>query len=189
MDLFPIQGPWPGRLALCSRPRSGWFLDDDIRSLRPAGYDILVSALTPEETEKLDLRGVPEVCALHGVEFIAFPVGNLMVPALELAVPALVTWHEALKSGRGLAVHCWGTVGRSPTLAAALLALGHVEPEEAWRRVEAARGREVPDTLDQRRWVSAIAGLRPSRFGHVVRDGEASPGLRNWPSRDTGSEG
>jgi hypothetical protein len=177
VDLFPVEGPWPGRLALCSRPRSGWFLEDDIRALRPAGYDILVSALTPEETVKLDLERVPEVCATHGVEFVHFPVGNLMVPAFDVALPALVSWYEALGGGRGVALHCWGTVGRSPTLAAALLALGEVEPDEAWRRVEAARGREVPDTLEQRRWVSALARLRPSAAGNrdrrVTEPGEA----------------
>lgn len=156
-----MEGPWPGRLALCSRPRSGWFLEDDIQSLRPAGYDILVSALTPEEMTKLGLEAVPAVCATHGVEFVHFPVGNLMVPAFDIALPVLAAWHEALRQGRGLAVHCWGTVGRSPTLAAALLALGAVEPDEAWRRVEAARGREVPDTLEQRQWVSAVVQMRP----------------------------
>lgn len=159
MQFFPVESPWPGRLAVCSRPRSGSWLEDDIRATRQAGFDLLVSALTPEEVEKLELQSVPALCADHGVEFVHFPVGNLMVPELGAALPQLETWRSHLSRGRGVAIHCWGSAGRSPTLVAALLVLGGVDSDEAWRRVEAARGREVPDTNEQRRWVSEVAGL------------------------------
>jgi hypothetical protein len=174
MEIFAVEGPWPGRLAVCSRPRSGWFLDDDIRALRTAGFDILVSALVADETAKLDLLGVPEVCLAHGIEFVQFPVGNLMVPPIDAALPVLEGWRQSLVDGRGLAVHCWGSVGRSPTLAAALLALGGISPEESWRRIEEARGRDVPDTLEQRRWVAEIAlraGVRSSKGIKATCDG------------------
>jgi len=157
MQFFPVDCPWPGRLAVCSRPRSGSWLDDDIRALRAAGFDLLVSALTPEEVAKLELESVPELCANHGIEFVHFPIGNLMVPDVDAALPALETWCGKLSRGHGVAIHCWGSAGRSPTLVAALLVLGGVASEDAWRRVESARGREVPDTNEQRQWVSELA--------------------------------
>jgi protein-tyrosine phosphatase len=153
VDLFPVEGPWPGRLAVCLRPRSGTWLEDDILALRRAGHDVLVSALTPEEIVSLELGSVPEVCARHGVEFVNIPVGNLQVPSPHLVLAHVRNWHGHLAAGRGVAVHCWASVGRSPTLVAATLALAGVPVDEAWARIEASRGRQVPDTLEQRRWV------------------------------------
>ena len=160
MQLFPVDAPWPGRLALGARPRSGPWLEDDIGSLPASGFDLLVSALTPEEMTKSELDGVPAICLAHGIEFVHFPVGNLMVPEVEAALPLLQGWHQALMEGRGVAIHCWGGVGRSATLAAALLTLGGVDAEDAWSRVETARGREVPDTPEQHQWVFDVARRR-----------------------------
>lgn len=161
MELFPVQGPWPGRLAVCSRPRSGNWLEDDIRALQRAGHDLLVSALTPEETVKLELQGVPEVCEAFGMRFVSFPVGNMMVPAIEAARPHLEAWRAHLALGGGVALHCFASVGRSPMLAAALLVLAGVPAAEAWARIEAARGREVPDTTEQRLWAEQVNRQEP----------------------------
>lgn len=157
MEIWPIEGPWTGRLAVCSRPRSGWFLEDDLRALREAGYKILVSALTPEEVVIAELQRVPELCLEHGLEFHHFPVGNLQVPRTETARPTVLDWHDRLHAGDAIAVHCWATVGRGPTLAAALLIRGGLPIAETWSRITAARGRDVPDTLEQRRWAATFA--------------------------------
>jgi protein-tyrosine phosphatase len=160
VELFPVEGPWPGRLAVCLRPRSGTWLEDDILALREAGHDILVSALTPEEIVSLELGPVPEACSRHGLEFVNVPVGNLQVPNPHVLLPHVQSWHGHLSAGRGVAIHCWASVGRSPTLAAATLAFAGVPVEEAWARIERSRGRQVPDTLEQRRWVEQFFARR-----------------------------
>lgn len=159
MELFPVEGPWSGRLAVCLRPRSGWFLDDDVQSLRANGYDTLVTAITHDEIRKLDLTALPEACARAGVTFHHFPVGNLQVPPLEIALPVLGAWNQHLADGGGLALHCWASVGRSPTLTAALLVLGGVPADDAWERIRLSRGCAVPDTREQREWVAGLARL------------------------------
>lgn len=156
MELYSVEGPWPGRLSLCARPRSGPWLEGDVRALRSAGVGVLVSALTAEEVAKLGLEPVGEACAAEGVTHVSFPVGNLLTPPLEVALPALRLWDAELAGGRAVAMHCWATVGRSPTLAAGLLVVGGVSPGSAWERVEAARGCPVPDTREQREWVFAL---------------------------------
>ena len=157
MELWPVEGPWPGQLAVCSRPRAGWFLDDDVRALRAAGYSLLVSALTPEEMMVAELQRVPLICEATGLAFAHFPVGNLQVAPFEQAHPQLLGWTERLRAGEGIAVHCWASVGRGPTLVAGLLVLGGVEPAEAWERIRIARGRDVPDTGEQRLWPARFA--------------------------------
>jgi len=157
MEIWELDGPWRGRLALCSRPRAGWFLDDDIRALKASGYAVLVSALTPEEVARAELEMVQHLCEAAGLVFAHFPVGNLQVAHPERAIPVLQSWQDSLHSGDGIAIHCWATVGRGPTLAAALLVGAGVPPEDAWERIASARGREVPDTLEQRAWVDQFA--------------------------------
>lgn len=163
IDIYPVDGPWRGRLAVCMRPRPDPWLHDDLRQLVTRGFHILVSALTPAEVAEAWLGAVPDACAAHGLRFVHFPIPNLGVPDHSAARVALSDWLAALREGRGVAIHCFGGVGRSPTLAAALLVLGGLPSAEAWRRVEQARGREVPDTLEQRAWVDALAGPLPAR--------------------------
>jgi len=59
-----------------------------------------------------------------------------------------------------MAVHCWASVGRSPTLVAATLVFAGVPVAEAWARIQAARGVPVPDTLEQRAWVEQFFSPR-----------------------------
>ena len=156
VDIYPVEGPWLGSLAVCMRPRPAPWLHDDLCHLARCGYRVLVSALTPNEVDEASLGDVPLACTGHGLRFAHFPIPNLGVPPLETALPALTEWLAALRQGHGVAIHCFGSVGRSPTLAAALLALEGVSPAEAWRRVQLARGREVPDTHEQRAWVESL---------------------------------
>ena len=156
MEIWPIEGPWAGKLAVCSRPRAGWFLEDDLRHLRDAGYTVVVSALTPEEVVRAELERVPELSAALGLEFAHFPVGNLQVAPRDYAHPRLLEWGERLNAGEGIAIHCWASVGRGPTLAAALLMLAGLDAETSWARLEGSRGRAVPDTLEQRGWAESF---------------------------------
>jgi protein-tyrosine phosphatase len=158
LDVYPVDGPWPGQLALCARPRAGNWLEDDIRSLKMRGYDLLVTVLTPQEIARLGLHDLAYRCHLSGVRSVQFPIGNMLVPDARAILPSLQEWKAALDEGQGVALHCFATVGRSPTMAAALLVMGGVEPEAAWARLNLARGREVPDTREQREWVWQLTG-------------------------------
>jgi protein-tyrosine phosphatase len=59
-----------------------------------------------------------------------------------------------------VAVHCWGGVGRSSLVAAALLVLRGSTAQAAWHRVAYARGVPVPETDEQRDWVARLAAGR-----------------------------
>ena len=84
-EVFEIESPYAGRLAVCMRPRGGMWLADDIRRLRTDGWDVLVSALMPGEVAELHLGAAPRLCNDHGVEFFSFPIGNLQVPLVDHA--------------------------------------------------------------------------------------------------------
>jgi protein-tyrosine phosphatase len=157
--LYWIEGPWPGRLAIVPRPRGGDWLEDEVRSWRQAGVDVVVSALEEDEIVEWDLAREAELCAAQGIEFVHFPIADRGVPASFAATAALVRRLEhKLNEGKRVAFHCRAGVGRSALLAACVLVLAGLDSEAAWHRVSKARGCAVPDTLEQRVWVGRFAG-------------------------------
>lgn len=80
-EYYWIGGPWKGRLAIVRRPRGGDWLEDEIHSWQEAGFDIIVSLLTPPEIEELDLALEEELSKARDIEFIPFPIPDRDVPA------------------------------------------------------------------------------------------------------------
>ena len=156
-----MESPYPGRLAVCMRPRGGMWLADDLRRLQRGGWGILVSAIMPGEIELLHLGAIGKVCESVGVEHVSFPIGNLQVPDDEQAVVMFEAISQKLRSGGNVAAHCYGSIGRSPLIVASLLVMAGVPPEEAWTRIRIVRDEQVPDTYEQRDWVARFAS--PSR--------------------------
>src|SRR5205814_8025631 len=76
-----VSGPWPGRLAVASRPRGGDWLEDEIASWRQAGIDTVFSLLTPEEERDLDLADEGHQVRAHGMKFVSFPIPDRQVPS------------------------------------------------------------------------------------------------------------
>lgn len=153
-DVYWISGPWPGRLGIVPRPRGGDWLADEVHSWRDSGLDVVTSLLTPEEVLELGLQEEAARSRAEGLELHAFPIPDRGVPASRAEMARLVKDLEtALKSGKNVAVHCRQGIGRSALLVASLLASAGEDPDEAFRRIERARGTSVPDTDEQRDWV------------------------------------
>jgi len=69
----------------------------------------------------------------------------------------LETLKEKLSAGKNIGIHCRQSIGRAPLLAAILMMMFGVEPEEAFGRIGKARGRSVPETAEQLDWVKQFA--------------------------------
>ena len=156
--LYWIEGPWPGRLAISSRPRGGDWLEDEVRSWRRANVDVIVSLLTSDEIVDLDLAQEAKFCQKYGLQFLSFPIIDRSVPpSRKAAANFLSKLDDALTEGKCLAVHCRQGIGRSALIAACLLVSSGVEPATAFQQITAARGVVVPETLEQRQWVKDFA--------------------------------
>ena len=155
--LFWVEGFPDIRVAVAERPRGGDWLDGEMRAFRAEGLDILVSALQPLEERETWLERETEAAAAAGLEFVPLPIGNMLVPAASQAIPVLERLVAELRAGRSVAAHCHASQGRGPTIVASLLTLLGHDPAEIWPRIRLARGIVVPDTDEQRRWVSELA--------------------------------
>ena len=154
-EVYWVPGPWPGRLGVVPRPRGGDWLADEVRLWKASQIDVVASLLTPEEAAELDLLAEEALAREEGLEYYAFPIPDYSVPRSRADLLRFLSrLEEALASGKNVAVHCRAGIGRSSIVVASLLVSAGLEPEEAFRRIEKARGRPVPDTAEQREWVA-----------------------------------
>lgn len=155
---FWITGPWPGRLAIMPRPRSGDWLQDEIQSWRQFGVDVVVSLLTREEQTELNLSEEEAFCQENGMEFVSFPIVDRGVPlSSEAFSKQVIKLAEQLANGKNIAVHCRQGIGRAALMAIGILVVSGLEPAPAIERVGTARGCPVPETVEQQRWITAFA--------------------------------
>jgi protein-tyrosine phosphatase len=153
-DLFWIPGPWPGRLAIATRPRGGDWLEDEACGWRRAGLDVVISLLEDEEAALLQLAREKDVAESERIAFISFPIPDRGVPAsVTLALSLLENITGALEEGKSVAVHCRQGVGRSGLIAAGPLMSSGIGTEEAIELVGTARGIAVPETAQELEWL------------------------------------
>lgn len=158
MTKYKIDGPWSGELFILARPRGGDWLEDELDALRRDGIDVLASLLTNDETKELGLEQIEETSKSFGIDAYQFPIPDLGTPAsMSEALAFLERVGKELEAGRKVGIHCRQGIGRSGLVAAGLLMLAGLEPETAIRKVSAARGLSVPETIEQRDWLYALA--------------------------------
>jgi len=159
--LFTISRGGRGRLSTMTRPRGGDWLTDELDDLATAGVSVLVSLLSDAEATELDLIHEADAAQAAGIEFHQLPTPDCQVPDLDATLALGRLLLQLLDDGASVAVHCRHGIGRSSTLAAAVLVLEGTAAAEAWDRVSAARGLPVPDTAEQREFINTLATTRP----------------------------
>src|ERR1700722_4440479 len=154
-DIYWIKEVPCGRLAILGRLRAGEWLHDEITDWAASGLTDVVSLLEDHEIHELELTREAELVCHAGLDFERFPIPDRGVPtSLELAHELWGRPGVKLRNERRVGIHCRASIGRAGLVAVGtLLRLGVVE-EVAWQRASIARGRQVPDTDEQRLWVS-----------------------------------
>ena len=140
------------------RPRGGDWLEDEIRSLKLSDVDVIVSLLEKEEIAELEIAEEQALCEANGISFLSFPIPDRNVPPSKRdALDFARSLSSHLREGKSVVIHCRQGVGRSALIVACVMALGGISVDEAFERIEKARGCPVPDTPEQRAWVAQFA--------------------------------
>lgn len=157
-DIYWVEPVPAGRLAILGRPRAADWLGEEIAAWRAAGITDVVSLLEEHEVLELGLQQEAARVEQEGMRFVRFAIPDRSVPS-SLA-SSVVLWDQLaarLRDGAAVGVHCRASIGRAGLIVAgALLRLGVAE-NLAWERVSRARGRTVPDTDEQRAWLSTVS--------------------------------
>jgi protein-tyrosine phosphatase len=157
-NFYFIDGPWPGKLAIAARPRGGDWLQDELAHWHDAGINSIVSLLTTEEEESLDLTKEAQLARANGMSFVSFPVPDRQVPESRAqATDLLDQINRDLSAGNNVVVHCRQGIGRSGLVAASLLVMRGQDVKSALARLGRLRGVSVPETPEQVRWLDQYA--------------------------------
>ena len=154
--IYTVARDLPGTLSTMPAPAGGADLGPAVAELARDGVDVLVSLLPPEQATGLGLAGEEAAAVDAGLAFRVFPIPDFGVPDRASAEAVLELVGGDLDRGKHVAVHCWGGVGRSSLVAAALLVARGTDADAAWARIAEARGVPVPETDEQRAWVAAL---------------------------------
>jgi protein-tyrosine phosphatase len=158
VDIFWIPFEGPGRIGISTRPSGGDWLKDDIRYIREAGTDLLVSMLTPAEVDELKLWMEKELCQKEGLVFQSIPIQDRGVPQTRREIDGFVHQLAGLfESGTNIIIHCRQGIGRSAMMIALVMVARGMEVNHAFEIIAEARGRPVPDTEEQHAWVEQYA--------------------------------
>ena len=123
-----------------------------------AGINVVVSLLTNAEITELELDAEGMLCDESGVEFHRLPIEDRGVPGSRRgAIDCVDMIRSRIAEGRNVGIHCRAGIGRSALIAACVLyRMGH-DVGSAFERIKHARGVDVPDTQEQRDWVSGLS--------------------------------
>ena len=148
-ELHWLDGPWRGKLAVSARPRGGDWLDEELAGWRKSGVDEVVSLLTPEEVESLELQNEAAHATGAGMQFRSFPIIDRWVPASKLHALRFIEGLDAdLVFGKNVSIHCRQGIGRAGLIAASLLVARGWQFADAFEQVSTARGITVSETTE-----------------------------------------
>jgi protein-tyrosine phosphatase len=146
-----------GRLAISARPRGGDWLEDEVEGWRREGINVVVSLLTEAENQEFSFEREADVSKAKGIEFHALAIEDRGVPAAANSEQLMSALASEIEAGKNLAIHCRQGIGRSSLISAAVLISRGDSLGEALAAIACARGLDVPETMEQKRWLERFA--------------------------------
>ena len=132
----------------------GWDrqLDLDIESLKESGTTRIVSLVTDEDMELLQVTQLPESVQASGIEWTHLPLPDTTVPTRKWLLRSIKVFTElqtSIPEGERVVVHCMGGLSRAGTFVAIYLYLRGYSMTEAIRRVRAERSPRCINTKQE----------------------------------------
>lgn len=145
-------------VGIMPRPLGLSYLPKELVALQSLGVSGLCSLLTEGEVSASDLGSEAGLCKTLGIHFWHFPIKDATPPSdIEQAHQLILALVKHVQSSQKLVIHCYGGIGRSGTIAiAVLLHLGY-DLERAMAEATAMRGFDVPQTDAQKNWLRDYA--------------------------------
>lgn len=137
-------------------------LEVDLRAIVNWGAKALVSLLEVYEFELLQIKTLPDKAQALGLEWHHLPIRDMEIPEAAFEAAWLETGDRLrtlLRAGERVVLHCYAGLGRTGMIAARLLVEFGLKPDEAIRRVRAARVGAI-QTKEQEEYVRYCKPVR-----------------------------
>ena len=152
---YEIQLIGSGFLAVIAKPVAGEWIDEEFAGLYEAGLRQVLSLLEKHEAYELGLSQEKELCEKHGLAFVSYPIPDRGLPASTSGFADLTrTIYRDLEGGRSTVIHCRTSIVRTGLVTAGVLLHAAFDVDDAFQHITDRRGVEVPDTQQQRDWLS-----------------------------------
>lgn len=133
-------------------------LPESCLSLRQAGVSVVVSLQTEQEAYSVGLEDEEKAVRDAGLLFYRFPIKDHQPPPFTAETFEFIEKLAVLaNAGQRLFIHCFAGIGRSATIAAAVLIEQGYSAKNAIQALSSARGFPVPETRAQREWIEKFA--------------------------------
>ena len=141
-------------LGIMSRPLGGDDLLEEINYWKKLKIDTIISFLTDEETEELDLEYERMDCRREGFEFIKFPIEEHQVPDSYLKTKELTKdIIDKIYENKKILMHSRGGIGRVSIISAIIFStLYETSIKQSFENISIIRGLRVPNTDEQITW-------------------------------------
>lgn len=160
-EIYTVPNLSSGNLSIMAHPRGWDWLEDEVIALQASEVNVVVSLLTREEIGELGLVEEQYLCQLNKIEYIPFPIPDRGIPPFnQTTISFIEQLSQTLNDGKHVAIHCRAGIGRSALIAASVLVLTGVSTDNAFNSLATARGRPVPDTEEQREWVTLFEKVK-----------------------------
>ncbi len=152
-SIYKVDAPFLGSLFIMPKPSGEW-LYDDLMHYDSLGVRHIVSLLCDDEIRELSLEKEEELCRDIDLSFTNFSIADRGLPEIESFTVLVGSIAGELTKGKSVAVHCRAGIGRAGILTCCLLKKIGVKNDRAIELVSQARGVEVPDTDNQKEFIS-----------------------------------
>lgn len=157
MQFYPVKSSTNHTFYVMPRPQ-GEKIYAEIAEMQALNIDTVLCLLQDFELPKASLEKVAEIYQEKGIEYLRLPIPDERCPSDFLAAKAMIeTLYDKILSGKTIAIHCYGGIGRSGTVAVGILLHFGYEVLEAVNLVRTSRGIEVAKAQEQRQWLYEYA--------------------------------
>lgn len=155
-EIYNVVGIGSGFIAIMAKPVSGEYIEDEFSAIAKEDINQIVSLLEPAEEYSVGLRREKELTEANGMSFRSFPIQDRGLPDSLVNFASFINEiHNEILFGKNTVVHCRAGIGRAGLVVASVLVRSGFTPDTAFHLVSEKRGVTVPDTEEQRQWVTA----------------------------------
>jgi protein-tyrosine phosphatase len=141
-------------IGIMPHPMGKNYLANEITALKEQAVTGLVCLLEDKEITYTGLEAEGKLCENEGIAFWHFPIPDTNAPKSQIdAHFFILDLVKHYKKKKGLVLHCYGGIGRSGTIALAVLMHLGYDLEEMKRKATLIRGTHVPQTRIQEDWL------------------------------------